>query len=243
VKNVDTHLFDRFRIVLVRPKDSKNLGATARAMTNMCLSHLVLVAPRCEIDDDAYAVAVGCRAVLESARVVDTIPDAVRGCGLTVGMTRRGGRHRPVSRRIRSSAVRWAGLAAENEIALLFGPEESGLSGDELTHCRELVRIPTGDAFPSINLAQSVMIVAYEVFMAVTGGPTPPIPGRLASAEEREALLDSMFEALKQLEYFGGREPKYAMQYFRKTFDRAGLSPDDVRLWRGVFERVLRRVD
>jgi len=208
----------------------------------MGLSNLVLVAPRCSIDDDAYAVAVGCRDVLDASRTADSIPEAVRGCGLVVGMTRRGGKHRPVSRRLRGSATRWVDLARDNEIALVFGPEDHGLAGGELAHCRELVRIPTADAFPSINLAQAVILVCYEVFLASSGAPAAPGGKKLAAAEEREELLASMFRALEVLEYFGGRDPKHAMQYFRRTFDRAGLSSDDVRLWRGVFERVIRRL-
>jgi len=233
---------EQFRIVLVRTKDPRNLGATARALTNMGLSRLVLVAPECAVDDDAYAVAVGCRGVLDVARIVGSIPEAVEGAGLVVGSTRRTGRYRRARSNLREAASRWVGFAAENEVALLFGPEDYGLSGEDLAHCQELVRIPTAERFPSINLAQSVMVVCYEVFLAARGPESAAAGRKLAPAEERDALLRSMLDALARLEYFGGRDPSHAMQFFRETFDRAGLTSDDVRLWRGVFERVRQRV-
>lgn len=239
---MNTALLHRFNIVLVRPKDSRNLGATARAMTNMGFSRLTLVSPECSIDDEAYAVSVGCTVVLDTAKVVGSISEAVQGAGLVAGFTRRVGKHRPASRRLRESVPRWLRLAEKNEIALLFGPEDYGLSGEDLAFCQEVVRIDTADRFPSINLAQAVLLVCHEVFLAAREASPSPAARKLASAEEREALLESVFRALQRLEYFGGRDPAHAMNYFRQTFDRASLSSDDVRLWRGVFERVIKRL-
>jgi tRNA/rRNA methyltransferase len=235
-------ILKQVRIVLVRPKDPRNLGATARAMTNMGFSRLTLVSPECSINDEASAVSVGCTEVLEKARVVPGIAEAVKGAGLVVGFTRRVGKHRPASRSLRENASRWVQLADQNEIAFLFGPEDYGLTGDDLAFCQEAVRIPTAEKFPSINLAQAVMLVCYEVLLAASGTPRSAATPQLAPAEEREALLKSMFEALQRLEYFGGRDPTHSMTFFRQTFDRAGLSSDDVRLWRGVFERVIKRI-
>jgi tRNA/rRNA methyltransferase len=235
-------LLDRFRIVLVRPKDSRNLGMVSRAMMNMGFRHLVMVNPRCEINEESYMTAVGCREILDHARIVESILDGVRECSHVIGTTRRVGRGRSTTKALRPLAQKWIGLAKENEIAILFGPEDRGLSTEDLKICRDRVRIPTADPFPSLNLAQAVLIVSYEILSASQGEQMAPPHKKVAPMDEQERLFADMQKALEAIQYFGARNPDYSMQHFRDLFTRAAASSDDVRLWRGIFTRLIRRL-
>jgi TrmH family RNA methyltransferase len=153
------------RIVLVRTKDAANVGAAARAMKNFGLDELVLVAPRCRIDHRAVALATHADDVLHAARMVDTLEEAIAGTTLVVGTSARGraAENYPVLSP-RQIAPR---LAAGT--AVLFGPEDHGLANEELTRCQAHVVIPTV-GYSSLNLAQAVVVLAYEVALAARDG-------------------------------------------------------------------------
>lgn len=155
---------DRIRIVLVRPQGARNIGSVARAMVNFGLSDLVLVSPQADpLGIDARAMARSAQEVLESARVVDSLVEAVAGCLWVCGATARvGERRRPefTSRDVGSQVLR--NLPA----ALVFGPEDTGLPGEDLDRCHAILTIPTSAKLPSLNLAQAVGVVAYEIWMA-----------------------------------------------------------------------------
>jgi len=161
-----------------------NVGSAARAMKNMGLQHLVLVAPQEDRPDQARHMAPGAHDVLDTARVVGTTVEAVAGCRWIVGTT------------VRARKLRWPILApaamahqvfeTEGEIALLFGPEDSGLDNDDLLLCHALVTIAT-DVAPSMNLAQAVLILAYEIFgEACRRGYHPPARRRRSRRGGRE---------------------------------------------------------
>src|SRR5690606_37863173 len=145
------------RIVLVRTKESANVGAAARAMLNFGLSDLWLVAPRCRIDNRAYALASHAEEVLKTATTVDDLSEALAGRTLVAGTSARP--RKAENYLVRSPREAAPQLGAGS--AVLFGPEDHGLSNDELTLCQLHVVIPTRD-FSSLNLAQAVLVVAYE---------------------------------------------------------------------------------
>ena len=160
-------MLSRIRIVLIGTTHPGNIGAVARAMKNMCLEQLVLVAPKIYPSAEATARASGADDLLGSARVCDSLDQALAGCRLVVG----------TSARLRS--VRWPQvdprqcaerlldeLSADGEVAVLFGRESSGLSNTELDRCHYLVHIPANPDYASLNLAQAAQVIGYELRMA-----------------------------------------------------------------------------
>ncbi len=164
---------ERVRVVLVKPLRCGNIGSTARAMKNMGLSRLYLVQPQEDRWDLAERMAPGAQDVLEAAVHCDSTAQAVEDCHCVVGTTARGRRFRWPVQEPRELAREI--LQTPGEIALLFGPEDSGLDNDDLLLCHKLVTIVTDEA-PSLNLSQAVLILAHTIFeeARVQGYHPPP---------------------------------------------------------------------
>ncbi len=168
-------MLEKIAIVLVEPREPGNIGAAARAMANMGLSRLVLVRPPEHRVPEAFRMALAARPILESAEVVDDLGQALAGFGLVAGTTRRPGAGRRGRVTPRQFAAELPVVAAANDVAILFGREESGLTNDQLQYCQRLVTIPSSDGFGSLNLAQAVLTIAYEIFLvAATSGSGEP---------------------------------------------------------------------
>jgi tRNA/rRNA methyltransferase len=163
-------LLSRLRLVLVEPAGALNLGSIARAMKNMGLSQIVLVNPHCHPDDDdAKLMAVHAADVLQSARRVDTLPEALVGCHRALATTARERDIVDPPLEHPRTVLPWllgldAGMNASIESALIFGPEDRGLSNTELSYAQRGLRIPTSPVYPSLNLAQAVAICCYELY-------------------------------------------------------------------------------
>jgi tRNA/rRNA methyltransferase len=228
---------DHIHVVLVEPQHSGNIGAVARAMKNMALSRLVLVNPVEHLAMEARMMAMHALDILQQAQVVDTLPQAIADAGYVVGTTRRLGKSRQAQQTSRSIAPLLLKLAASNPIALVFGREDSGLSNDELARCHELVTIPAHPTHGSLNLAQAVLLVCYELYVSAA---TPPLaqPPRLATAEEVERLYARMQEVLRRIGFLHGSNPDRMMGYFRRFFARVGLKSRDVKVFLGVFRQI-----
>src|SRR6202161_4837360 len=154
------------RVVLIDPSHPGNIGSVARAMKNMALSDLVLVRPRSFPHAEAIALAAGADDILANARIVPTVAEAISDASFIAGTTSRPRSYYWEFTTPRDVAGRIVGLPAENRAALLFGSERYGLATEDLKHCNVLVRIPAKPDYCSLNLAMSVQLVAYEIFMA-----------------------------------------------------------------------------
>ncbi|MGB6451858.1 MAG: RNA methyltransferase, partial [Steroidobacteraceae bacterium] len=154
------------RIVLVEPSHPGNIGAAARAMKNMGLEHLVLVRPRQFPHPEATARASGADSVLAAARVVESVAQAVAGCGFIAATTSRERDQYFRVLDVREAAPRILEEAERAPAVILFGAERTGLTNDELERSHALVRIPADGAYASLNLAMAVQIVAYELHAA-----------------------------------------------------------------------------
>jgi TrmH family RNA methyltransferase len=232
------------RIVLVRTKDSANVGGTARAMRNFGLDDLWLVAPRCRIDERARALASHAGDILDSAKVVESLDEAVAGLRLVVGTSAR-------SRRAPSYRVatpREAAPLLTDGTAVLFGPEDHGLANEELTRCQLHVAIPTAE-FSSLNLAQAVLVIAYEAWLVgIAGAERPPdaaAVGRGGRTGEAPASRDQLERFYSQLEgtllrigYTDAPRAPSVMRMFRAVFDRADLSAHELSALRGLASQV-----
>lgn len=232
---------DDVRIVLVRPRGSANVGAVARAMKNMGLARLVLVAPRLEADGWAEAMAVHGRDVLAAATTAATLAEAVAGCRLVVGTAARSGPFAGQTGCPRALAPEILAVARSAPVALVFGPEDHGLSNDDLKACQRLVTIPTADAYASLNLAQAVLVCAYELHLAATAAAAtaaPALPPDLAPAEQVGLLLERLETALLAIGFLNPQNPDPVMYVFRRVFARAGLGEHDVRVLLGLARQI-----
>lgn len=227
------------RVVLVRTSLPANIGAAARAMLTMGLTRLVLVAPRNFPHADATALAAGATRVLDDARVVATLDDALAGTALSIGFSARprkfAGRVLPV----RDAAAEAIGAAREREVALVFGTEMSGLSNDELARCSTAATIAANPDYGSLNLAAAVQVVAWELRMAAQGGDVWRAP-RFAPAthDDIEALVAHATHTLATLAFFDPQRPRRLLPRLRRLFARASLEREEVNILRGILARI-----
>src|SRR5262249_7014727 len=154
------------RIVLVAPSHPGNIGAAARAMKNMALSELVLVAPRQFPHPEASARASGAEDVLRVARVVPSLAQALAGCGYVAATTARDRDQYFRVIDVRAAAARLVAEAQRAPAAVIFGAERSGLSNEELEMAHSLIRIPASPEYAALNLAMAVQLVTYELYRA-----------------------------------------------------------------------------
>jgi len=228
---------DHIRVVLVEPQHSGNIGAVARAMKNMAISRLILVNPADHLAMEARMMAMHAFDILQHAQVVETLSQAVADTGYVVGTTRRLGKSRQAQHSSRSIAPLLLELATTNPVALVFGREDSGLSNDELAQCHELINIPAHPTFGSLNLAQAVLLVCYELYVTTATQPVSTLP-TLATAAELERLYTRMRAVLRHIGFLHGSHPDRMMGYFRRFFARYGLKSRDVKIFLGVFRQV-----
>jgi len=231
------------RIVLLRPRGSGNVGAVARAMKNMGLTNLVLVAPQIPADGWAEAMAVHARDVLAAARHTDSLAAAVADCRLVVGTAARSGPFRGQCSAPRAAAAEILAVATEAPVALVFGPEDHGLSNEDLKVCQRLLTIPTADEYASLNLAQAVLLCAYELQLCARAAAATTAPERddsidLAPAERVGFVLERLEAALLAGGFLNPQNPDPIMYVFRRIFARAGLGQHDVRVLLGMARQI-----
>lgn len=217
--------YTNIRIVLVEPKVPGNTGAAARAIKNMGLASLVLVRPWFHGHPQARYMAHGSEDVLERAEVHDTLSGAVAGSVLVVGTTRRRRTSAPFSNP-RNAAPLILESSASGPVSVLFGREDRGLLNDELKLCQLLVAIPSSRTQPSLNLAQAVMVMAYELFSAEH--PGVPSPLDLAPSEEIEVMYGHLARSLETLGFRERNDGVNYMKSLRRVFSRTRLERRDV---------------
>jgi tRNA/rRNA methyltransferase len=239
-------MFETLAVVLCRPKFSENVGAAARACANMGCPNLILVAPRDYDPLRASALATGHgAAVLAAARVCETLPEALAGFEKTYGTTARVGGWRKATASPAQAAPEIAlDLAEGGRVALVFGPEEAGLTNEETCLLGTLVTIPTESGASSLNLAQAVLLVLYEIFLASREAPAReprargPGPSRPATHAELETLFAAIREALTSIDFLKGDNPDYWMLPVRRFFSRFSLSRAEFNMLMGVCRQI-----
>ena len=231
--------FDRLRVVLVRTSLPANIGAAARAMLTMGLARLVLVAPKAFPHPDATALAAGAAAVLEHARVVATLDEALVGASLAIGLSARPRKFAGQVLGVRDAAARAVAVAQQREVAFVFGTEMSGLSNDELAHCPVVATIAANPDYASLNLAAAVQVVAWELRMTAQGGDVRPAR-RFAPAthDDVEALYAHATRTLAALRFYDPQRPRRLLPRLRRLFARTTLEHEEVNILRGVLARV-----
>lgn len=258
------------RIVLVEPAGAMNLGSAARIMKNMGLSELVLVSPHCQpTDEDAQNMAVHADDVLAAARQVSSIPEALVGCQRAVATI---GRDRTTldmpfepPRQVLPWLLGYDKSSAPPPVsALIFGPEDRGLSTVELNYAQRCLTIPTSPVYPSLNLAQAIAICCYELHQIALTPEDRSCPDSSLHAQaewpranqiadvnfsayssEPEATLDALEGYYQQLEallltveYLYPHTAESRMKKLRRLFNRAHLSESEVSMLRGVLRQM-----
>jgi tRNA/rRNA methyltransferase len=231
-------LLDNITIVLVRPRISQNIGACCRAMHNLGLKRLIVTAPaRFDLPDIERMATHAALSVVGNLQIKDTLADALAPFTFIAGTTARMGKQRQMIYSPEQIAQKIVSLVPSNEVAVLFGPEDRGLGNDDLKYCHSLVNIPTAE-FSSLNLAQAVMILCYELFLAAHPRKDEPFQPRMATSHELEGMYAHLKEMLLNIDFIDRDNPDYWMNNFRRFFARVGLTAKEVRLIRGVCRQV-----
>ncbi len=228
----------RVEIVLVRPSRPANVAAACRAMKNMGMPRLCLVEPPPGLGEaEARSLAYGAWDVLDGARRAGSLQEAVSGSVAVVGTTGREVAGAWPPRRLAAEA---AALSGGGTLSLVFGPEASGLTGRELDLCHCLVHVPTDPLHPSLNLAQAVLLLAYELRLGwLAHGPgDPPSSDLRATTGELEQALAELRRALVAIGYLDAASPDRILAELRRFVARRGPSPREVVLLRGLARQI-----
>lgn len=229
---------DNYAFVLVRPLQAGNVGAAARALKNMGFRDLRLVAPAAEPGRVAAKMAVHARDVLEAARRYDRLAEAIADCTVVIGTTCRPGPYRNGATAVREAVAQLAAESFNNRVAIVFGPEDTGLINRELELCQRLLTIPSAPEYPSLNLAQAVMVVAYELMMAAGSARELPPPEPYAPAAEIEAMMRRMSRALVAIGFLPADNPEHIMFTLRALLGRSGLNPRELDILNGIARQI-----
>ncbi|MCX6998621.1 MAG: RNA methyltransferase [Kiritimatiellaeota bacterium] len=226
---------NNIRVVLVNPLYASNVGAVCRAMKNMGLADLALVAPRADAGSaDAQMWACHATNILKRRREFATLAAAVADCGLVAGTTARAGLYRGHVRTPRAWAPRLLAASRSARVALVFGPEDSGLTNADLALCTQLVRIPSSPRYASLNLSHAVMVCGYELYAATGRFKIPPERTPEAPSAMREQMFRMWRAMLLAIGFMEAPKAGHMMLGLRRIFSRGPLSENDVRILIGI---------
>lgn len=227
-------------IVLYKPKYAGNVGSVARAAMNMGIGKIVVVGTA-DLDREAMEQRSTHLAadVLDQIQYVASIDEALGGFHYIVGTTARLGKARGPFVSPRTAAQNIADLSQKNKVALLFGPEDTGLANDHLRLCHSVVTIPTSREFTSLNLSQAVMILCYEIFIATSSAANAAeATPKLALSSELEGMYGQIKDLLAKIGFLNPENPEYWMLDLRRFFSRAGLVSREVKIIRGICRKM-----
>lgn len=242
---INTSLFNRLRFVLVETSHPGNIGAVARAMKTMGFSQLVLVNPRFPDaleQEDAIAFASGAQDILAAAKIVGSIEEALDGCNFAAALSARLREYSPPVTTPRALA---AHLAAEQGLkaALVFGSERYGLPNEIIEKCNALINIPANPNYSSLNLAQAVQLLAYELRLAEMDGVLPQtdigFQGEAANLAQIDGMYTHLEQALIAIEFLDPDNPKKLMPRLKRLFSRTHLETEEVNILRGIARQIL----
>lgn len=229
---------ENITIVLNQPKYAGNVGFAARCARNMGIDKILVVGDR-ELDPaEMKQVSTHFAAeIIDGIRYCNSLEEAVAGFNYVVGTTSRLGSARGPAVSPREMAGRIVEMSQQNEIALVFGPEDTGLSNEDIRLCHMLVTIPTSE-FKSLNLSHAVMIICYEIFVARTLPSDRPHEPRLATSGETEAMYEQVKCLLTKIGFLNPQNPDYWMLHIRRFLSRTSLLAREVKIIRGICRQL-----
>jgi tRNA/rRNA methyltransferase len=229
---------ENIAIVLNKPKYPGNIGSVARCAANMGIGKIIVVNGENPDQEEIRRMATHLAAgTVGKIRFVDSLEEALSGFHYIAGTTSRLGSARRATLYPREMAAELVDLSQNNKIALLFGPEDFGLTNEELKYCNGLVTIPTSEDLKSINLSHAVMILCYEIFLAGHEGKQTFTP-RLATSRELEEMYGQMTGVLTRIGFINPENPDYWMMNIRRFLSRLRLYSKEVQIIRGICRQI-----
>jgi tRNA/rRNA methyltransferase len=228
---------DNITIVMVRPRFPENIGSAARAMLNMGMTNLVVVSPEnYDIEKIRKLATHFASDIIDNVKIFENLKEALASYNYVVGTTARLGGERAVVSTPSNMAKKLVALSQNNRIAILFGSEDKGLINEDIRLCHELINIPSSD-FSSLNVAQAVLLVCYELFLSEIKEKTKFSP-RLASRHELDGMYEQVKEILVRIDYINHENPDYWMNKLRHFFTRLELKAGEVSIIRGICRQI-----
>ena len=226
---------DNIRIVLTRPLYGGNVGSVCRAMMNMGLSDLAVVSPSLGLHEvEVRKMSLHAVELYHQRSDFQTLAEAVADCHVVAGATARGGLYRAHSRTLRAWAPELIASAQAGKVAVVFGPEDHGLTNEEVALCNRLIEIPSTERYRSINLAQAVMICCYELYTAADLFQPDPERSPEATSVQRERMYGFWEKALLNIGFMDADTSEHMMQGVRRILSRGSLTDRDVRILMGI---------
>lgn len=230
-------MFSPIKIILVEPEGPLNLGSIARVMKNFGLNQLTLVNPKCDpLSKEAKQMAVHAQNILENVETVDSLVKALEGCVRVAATTART-RKSSASFETSETVIPWL-LELDEPTALIFGPEDRGLSNEELGLAQKRLCIPTNPDYSTLNLAQAVALCCHDIFQKQPSSLPKKPASSFAPIDEMEAYLNHMSSILLDIGYLYPHTQISRMQKFRELLHRSQPSTDELALLRGVWAQV-----
>jgi len=236
------------RIILLEPAGALNVGSAARVMANMGLSQLVLVNPHCDpLGEDAQRMAVHAGDILTQAQIVPTLPAALTDCTKAIATT---ARDRALNTTMELPEVALPWLVAPEPVnapapaALIFGPEDRGLSNEELNYAQRFVRIPSDASYTSLNLAQAIAVCCYELARSTTPrralgvSPPPPSEAETAALDQLDGFHQHLEAVLLKIGYLYPHTATSRMEKLRRFFVRAAPTSQELAMLRGILRQT-----
>ena len=247
----NTSLMDHsnfIKVVLVGTTHPGNIGAAARAIKTMGLSKLDLVCPKEFPSNEATYRSKAAKDILEKASIHETLFESVKGCEMVIGTSARN-RKVPWPVLNPKNASKEINKAVKNnsKVAIVFGREDRGLTNEELGLCNLHIHIPTNEDYSSLNLAQAVQIVTYEIRMnfleleSLKNDQEWDV--ELASAEQTERLIEHMDELMKEVEFYDIENPRKLLMRVRRFFKRSGIDVMETNIFRGLFSTIQKKLN
>jgi TrmH family RNA methyltransferase len=231
----DQQMLEKIRIVLLETSHSGNIGAAARAMKTMGFAELVLVSPKDFPSEQATALATKAEDILQQAKVVGTIEEAIADCQLILGTS---GRNRllnwPILSPKEAVPIVQKALNNQSKVAILFGTERTGMTNVQLQKCHYHISIPANPDCCSLNLAQAVQVICYELRSSLLPNELLNEEEPLANSKETEEFYHHLEQTLIDIKFLDPNKPKYLMARLRRLFQRAQLRSQEVNILRGV---------
>ena len=239
-------MLNNIRIVLVEPSHPGNIGGAARAMKNMGLEQLMLVAPQRFPDENATARAAGADDVLSKAIIVPDLQSAIQDCTWVYASSARLRSMSWPQYKPHEAAVKIASESKKTNVAIVFVRERTGLTNAELDLCQYLVHIPANEQFSSLNLAAAVQVICYEIFVCQQTDSTElshQINEQLASQEDMQRFYEHLETVLVAIDFLDPEQPKKLMRRLRRLFNRPLITETEMNILRGILTAVNKQVD
>jgi|TARA_B100001029_G_scaffold66144_1_gene53680 tRNA (cytidine32/uridine32-2'-O)-methyltransferase len=249
IKNIPLKDYaDSIKIVLVGTTHPGNIGAAARAIKTMGLRHLDLVCPKEFPSEQAIYRSKAAKDILENARIYQSLLESVKDCEMVIGTSARNRKVPwPVLDPKNASKEINSNVRNNSKVAIVFGREDRGLTNEELGLCNLHVHIPTNEDYTSLNLAQAVQIMTYEVRMSFIGEDNLESDQEwdvdIATSDQTERLIEHMDELMQDVEFYDIENPRKLLMRVRRFFKRSGIDVMEANIFRGLFSTIQKKLD